>query len=48
MATRSSSGDAPAGMAGRRRGPAVVLEIGAAAAVIGYGVLINRVVPHEL
>jgi uncharacterized protein len=48
MATRSSSGDAPARVAGARRGPAAALEIGAAAAVIGYGVLINRVVPGEL
>jgi membrane protease YdiL (CAAX protease family) len=48
MATRSSSGDAPAGVAGRGRGSAAAFEIGAAAAVVAYGVLINRVVPHQL
>ena len=48
MATRSSSGEAPVDAAGRRRSPAPALELGAAAAVIGYGVLVNRVIPHEL
>ena len=37
MATRSSRGTATA-----------ALELGAAAAVLGYGVLVNRVVPSEL
>jgi membrane protease YdiL (CAAX protease family) len=48
MLTPSSSGDAPRGAAGPRHTPAPALELGAAAAVIAYGVLINRVVPHEL
>jgi membrane protease YdiL (CAAX protease family) len=48
MPTRSSSGEAPQGAAGPRRKPAPALELGAAAAVIAYGVLINRVVPGEL
>ena len=30
------------------RGGAAALELGAAAAVLGYGVLVNRVVPNEL
>jgi uncharacterized protein len=36
------------GLAGRGRGAAVALELGAAAAVLGYGVLVNRVVPSQL
>ena len=48
MATPSSSGG-DAGQTGaaaeRRRGPAAALELGAAAAVLGYGVLITRVIP---
>ena len=55
MTTPSSSGAEPqAGSprtgapAGRGGGAAAALEIGAAAAVVAYGVLINRVVPSEL
>jgi uncharacterized protein len=53
MATRSSSGGqseaapAPAGLAGRARGSATAIQIGAAAAVLGYGVLVNRVIPSQ-
>jgi membrane protease YdiL (CAAX protease family) len=53
MRTRSSSAaEAPAtgaAEAGRDgRGRAAAIELGAAAAVLGYGVLINRAVPGEL
>ena len=47
MATRSSS---PAADGLRARSPraAAALELGAAAAVLGYGVLVNRVIPSDL
>ena len=58
MATRSSSGEpgaddgrAAAGDGAhrsRRPGAAAALELGAAAAVLGYGALINRAIPGEL
>jgi uncharacterized protein len=56
MATRSSdgagAGDGRHSAAGdgapRVRPPALPLELGAAAAVLGYGVLVNRVIPGEL
>jgi membrane protease YdiL (CAAX protease family) len=48
--SRSTAGAArhESAFAGRGRGAAAALEIAAAAAVIGYGVLINRVVPSPL
>ena len=59
MPTPSSSGDAGAAGDGReaaeagarrtrRPGATAALELGAAAAVLGYGVLVNRAIPHEL
>jgi uncharacterized protein len=46
MATRSSSEAAPPA-GGRGRGATAALEIGAAAAVLGYGVLVNTVIPSQ-
>jgi len=46
MATRSSS-PAAGGLRARSPRAAAALELGAAAAVIVYGVLVNRVVPSE-
>jgi len=47
MATRSSS-PAAGGLRARSPRAAAALELGAAAAVLGYGVLVNRVIPNEV